>query len=133
MGKKYAIGVDYGTESGRALLVDLSNGEEVAMHVTPYPHGVIDERLPVSGIMLEHDWALQHPADYIEVLIRSVPAVIKESGIHPADVIGIGIDFTACTMLPVDGEGTPLFEARLVRQPALVGQALETSCSPGGS
>ncbi|CAK4836420.1 unnamed protein product [Aphanomyces euteiches] len=108
MAKKYAIGVDYGTESGRALLVDLSNGDEVATHVTPYPHNVIDETLPGSGRKLEPDWALQHPADYIEVLRRSVPAVIKEAGIDPADVIGLGIDFTACTMLPIDANGAPL-------------------------
>lgn len=108
MSKKYAIGVDYGTQSGRALLVDLSNGEEIATHVTPYPHGVIDEKLPESNIELEFDWALQHPADYIEVLRRSVPEVIKASGVDPSDVIGIGIDFTACTMLPIDENGTPL-------------------------
>ncbi len=118
MGKKYTIGVDYGTQSGRAVLVDLSDGLEVADHVTPYPHHVIDERLPGSGIKLEHDWALQHPGDYIEVLRRSVPAVLKESGIDPADVIGIGIDFTACTMLPVDAQGQPLsFDPELTDNP----------------
>ncbi|WP_068785370.1 ribulokinase [Paenibacillus phocaensis] len=118
MGKKYTIGVDYGTQSGRAVLVDLSDGREVADHVTPYPHHVIDERLPGSGIKLEHDWALQHPGDYIEVLRRSVPAVLKESGIDPADVIGIGIDFTACTMLPVDAQGQPLsFDSALADNP----------------
>lgn len=108
MSKKYALGVDYGTESGRALLVDISNGAEVATHVTPYPHGVIDEVLPGTGQRLEFDWALQHPDDYIEVLRRSVPAVIAQSGVNPADVIGIGIDFTACTMLPIDRSGVPL-------------------------
>lgn len=108
MATKYTIGVDYGTQSGRAVLVDLSDGREVADHVTPYPHHVIDERLPDSGTKLEHDWALQHPGDYLEVLRRSVPAVIAESGIDAADVIGIGIDFTACTMLPVDEQGEPL-------------------------
>lgn len=108
MTKKYAIGVDYGTQSGRAVLVDLSDGAEVAEHVTPYPHHVIDEALPESGVKLEYDWALQHPGDYLEVLKRSVPAVMKESGVKPEDVIGLGIDFTACTMLPVDAEGTPL-------------------------
>lgn len=118
MGKKYTIGVDYGTQSGRAVLVDLSNGHEVADHVTPYPHHVIDERLPGSGIKLEHDWALQHPGDYLEVLRRSVPAVLEQSGIDPADVIGIGIDFTACTMLPVDAEGQPLsFNPELADNP----------------
>ncbi|GIP29271.1 ribulokinase [Paenibacillus sp. J23TS9] len=108
MGKKYTIGVDYGTQSGRAVLVELSNGQEVADHVTPYPHHVIDERLPGSGKKLAHDWALQHPDDYLEVLRNSVPAVVRESGIDPEDIIGIGIDFTACTMLPVDAKGEPL-------------------------
>ncbi|QYR21227.1 ribulokinase [Paenibacillus sp. sptzw28] len=108
MSSKYAIGVDYGTESGRAVLVRLSDGAEIAEHVTPYRHNVIDEKLPESGLKLEHDWALQHPADYIEVLTQSVPAVMKESGIDPAEVIGLGIDFTACTMLPIDQAGQPL-------------------------
>lgn len=108
MSKKYAIGVDYGTQSGRAVLVDLSNGAELADHVTPYRHHVIDEELPGLGVKLEPDWALQHPADYIEVLENSVPAVMKSSGIDPADVIGLGIDFTACTMLPIDSNGVPL-------------------------
>lgn len=108
MNKKYAIGVDYGTQSGRAVLVDLLDGTEVADHVTPYTHHVIDETLPGTGMKLEHDWALQHPADYIEVLTTSVPQVIEMSGVSPADIIGIGIDFTACTMLPVNEAGEPL-------------------------
>lgn len=108
MNKKYTIGVDYGTGSGRAVLVELSNGTEVADHVTEYRHGVIDEKLPESGVELKHEWALQHPLDYIEVLTTSVPAVMKQSGINPEDVIGIAIDFTACTMLPVDDAGEPL-------------------------
>lgn len=108
MNPKYAIGVDYGTESGRAVLVNLTNGDEIATHVTPYRHGVIDEILPVNGLKLGMDWALEHPSDYIEVLTNSVPAVMKESGISPEEVIGIGIDFTACTMLPIDELGTPL-------------------------
>ncbi|WP_098742627.1 ribulokinase [Paenibacillus sp. EZ-K15] len=118
MGNKYTIGVDYGTQSGRAVLVNLADGQEVADHVTPYRHHVIDEFLPVSGKKLEHDWALQHPGDYLEVLKVSVPAVIQQSGIDPADVIGIGIDFTACTMLPVDELGEPLcFQTELADQP----------------
>lgn len=118
MGKKYTIGVDYGTQSGRAVLVNLADGQEVADHVTPYRHHVIDEFLPGSGQKLEYDWALQHPGDYLEVLKVSVPAVIEQSGIDPADVIGIGIDFTACTMLPVDELGEPLcFHPELADQP----------------
>lgn len=108
MSKRYAIGVDYGTESGRALLVDIATGEEVATHVTPYRHGVIDEALPGNGLKLEPDWALQHPEDYMEVLRQSVPAVLREAGAGADSVIGIGIDFTACTMMPLDASGTPL-------------------------
>lgn len=108
MKKRYAIGIDYGTESGRAVLVDLTDGTEVADHVTPYRNSVIDERLPGSNILLEHDWALQDPNDYLEVLASSVPAVLQLSGIKPEDVIGVGIDFTACTMLPIDSAGEPL-------------------------
>lgn len=108
MSPKYAIGIDFGTESGRALLVDVADGREIATAVHEYANGVIDERLPDSNVRLEPDWALQDPNDYIEVVKRTVPAVLRESDIDPADVIGIGIDFTACTMLPTLNNGTPL-------------------------
>lgn len=107
MGKKYSIGVDYGTQSGRAVLVDVLNGEVIAQSVKEYSHGVMDERLP-DGTKLGQDWALQHPADYIEVLERTIPCILKETGINPVDVIGLAIDFTACTMLPVNKQGVPL-------------------------
>jgi L-ribulokinase len=107
---KYAIGIDFGTESGRAVLVDVTDGEEVATAVYPYSHGVIDEKLPISGeeIRLELDWALQDPQDYIRTFQNTIPEVLKQSKVKPEDVIGIGIDFTACTMLPVKRDGTPL-------------------------
>ncbi|CAG7615950.1 Ribulokinase [Paenibacillus solanacearum] len=115
---KYAIGIDYGTESGRALLADISTGEEIAVHVTPYAHGVMTEKLPGSGTKLGHEWALQHPQDYLDVLYRSVPEVIRRSGIDPADVVGIGVDFTSCTILPVDAQGMPLcFDPALAGDP----------------
>ncbi|MBI1878469.1 MAG: ribulokinase [Chloroflexi bacterium] len=106
--KKYAIGVDFGTESGRVALVDLSNGQEVATAVHLYANGVIDEKLPDSEVRLEPDWALQDPNDYLEVFKKTVPAVLKDSGVDPADVVGLGVDFTACTMLPTKADGTPL-------------------------
>ena len=105
---KYTIGVDFGTESGRALLVDVANGREVATAVYPYSHGVIDEKLPERGVPLEPDWALQDPEDYLRTFQTTIPAVLKEAGVNPADVIGLGVDFTACTMLPVKSDGTPL-------------------------
>ena len=104
---KYSIGIDYGTESARALLLNIETGEEVATSVMNYPHGVMDEELP-DGTKLPQDWALQHPDDYIEVLKKIVPDVINQAGIDKADVIGLGIDFTACTMLPIKKDGTPL-------------------------
>jgi L-ribulokinase len=108
MSVKYSIGIDYGTESGRAVLVRVSDGAEIAAAVHPYGDGVIDSILPDGKTKLAHDWALQNPMDYIEVIKRTVPAVLKESGVDPADVIGIGTDFTACTMLPIDDQGRPL-------------------------
>jgi len=104
---KYTIGVDYGTLSGRAVLVNVAGGEEVASAVYDYPHGVMDRQLP-TGKRLGHDWALQHPQDYLDVLAHTIPAVLRESGVNPEDVIGIGTDFTACTVLPVMADGTPL-------------------------
>jgi len=105
--KKYAIGVDYGTQSGRAVLVELGSAKELASAVKPYTHGVMDEKLP-NGTKLPPDWALEHPADYIEVLAETVPEVIKKARISNEDIIGISIDFTACTMLPVDKQGSAL-------------------------
>ncbi|MCX6032819.1 MAG: ribulokinase [Chloroflexi bacterium] len=105
---KYTIGVDFGTESGRALLVDVADGREVATYVHPYANGVIDEKLPGTEIRLEPDWALQDPNDYLETFKHAIPAVLRASGVDPADVIGLGIDFTACTMLPTKADGTPL-------------------------
>jgi len=104
----YTIGIDFGTESGRALLVDARDGREIATAVHSYSHGVIDAHLPHNTQPLPPDWALQDPLDYIEVIKVTVPAVLKESGIPADQVVGIGIDFTACTMLPTLADGTPL-------------------------
>jgi L-ribulokinase len=105
---KYAIGIDFGTESARAVLVRLSDGAELAAAVSEYADGVIDEVLPGTAIRLEPDWALQNALDYVTAVQDTVPRVLADSGISPDDVIGIGIDFTACTMLPAKADGTPL-------------------------
>ena len=107
---KYVIGVDYGTLSGRALLVRVSDGAEIASAVHEYSHGVMEDTLPATGKKLPPDWALQMPSDYVDVLKKTVPEVLKQSGINPQDVIGIATDFTACTVLPVTADGTPLNE-----------------------
>jgi L-ribulokinase len=90
------------------VLVNVTTGEEVAAVVYPYGDGVIDEHLPGSDEPLPPDFALQNPQDYIKVLKETIPAVLCEGGVAPEDVIGISTDFTACTMLPIDQDGTPL-------------------------
>jgi L-ribulokinase len=109
---RFAVGIDFGTESARGLLVDVATGREVATSVFAYPNGVIDERLPLDDrfVLLEADWALQDPADYVLAIQATVPSLLATSGIDPGAVIGVGIDFTACTMLPVTADGTPLSE-----------------------
>ena len=113
----YTIGLDFGTLSGRAVLVDTRDGGEIAEAVFEYPHAVMDETLP-SGKRLPPDWALQHPQDYIDVFANTIPAVLGESGVDPADVKGIGIDFTASSPMPTKADGTPLcFLAELKDEP----------------
>jgi L-ribulokinase len=108
MTEKYVIGVDYGTLSGRALIVRASDGHEMGSAVFEYPNAVMDRVLNSSGAALGTDWALQDAQDYVEVLKHAVPEALRISGINPADVVGIATDFTACTMIPVLEDGTPL-------------------------
>ena len=110
MTEHYAIGIDFGTESGRAMLVDCADGRELATAVYPYRNGVIDEHLPLpdGDVLLEPDWALQDPDDYLRTLDETIPQLLHDTGADPARVIGVGVDFTACTMLPTTTDGTPL-------------------------
>lgn len=105
---RYSIGVDFGTESARTVLVEIATGEIVATTIHEYAGGVIDRRLPGSNFSLPPDWAVQDPADWLAALEATIPAVLRESKIEPASVAGIGIDFTACTILPTTVAGTPL-------------------------
>ncbi|MBN1172505.1 MAG: ribulokinase [Micromonosporaceae bacterium] len=106
----YVVGVDFGTLSGRAVIVRVADGAEVGTAVHPYASGVIEQVLPATGQALPPDWALQDPDDYREVLRRAVPEALASAGIPPEAVLGIGIDFTACTVLPTLADGTPLCE-----------------------
>src|SRR5687767_7666294 len=92
------VGVDFGTLSGRAVVVRVRDGAELGSAVTAYRHGVLDRRLPSGGgRLLPPDWALQVPADYVDVLRTAVPAALAAAHADPAHVVGIGTDFTACT------------------------------------
>ncbi len=106
----YVVGVDFGTLSGRAVVVRVHDGQELATVVHEYPHAVIERELPGTGHPLPPDWALQHSEDWREVLRTVVPAALAVSGVDPAHVIGIATDFTASTVLPVLADGTPLAE-----------------------
>ncbi len=108
MDERFTIGIDFGTESARAVIVSVATGEEVASAVYQYDHGVMDKSLPDGKTPLPPDFALQHPADYLRAVEHATRGALAASGVAPRQVIGVGIDFTACTMLPVYGDGTPL-------------------------
>ncbi len=105
----YTIGLDYGTNSVRCLIVDVTNGKELGTAVYEYETGE-------AGIILDpadHNLARQNPADYIkgiEVTIKAAVAEAKKTAkdFEPNQIIGIGIDTTVSTPLPVDKNGTPL-------------------------
>lgn len=105
---KYAIGLDFGTLSGRAVLVEIGTGRVITQAEKAYTHGVMDQYLPDGTTKLGMDWALQHPADYLEVVSETVRTVIEQSGVNPMNIIGLSTDFTACTILPVDEKKNPL-------------------------
>lgn len=104
---KYTVGIDYGTLSGRCVLIDVRDGKEVATSVFEYPHAVISGQLP-DGTPLRNDWYLQYPKDYLDVLRVTVRDVLKIAGVDKSQVIGIGVDCTSCTILPILEDGTAM-------------------------
>lgn len=103
-----AIGLDFGTACVRAVLVETGTGAVRGSSVAEYPHGVIEAMLPGTSLRLGVDWALQHPADYLVAMESAVRAAVSASGVTPKSIVGIGVDFTSCTVLPVDRDGDPL-------------------------
>jgi len=115
--KRYTVGIDFGTLSGRAVLLDTESGEVLASAVKEYAHGVMERALP-DGTPLPPQFALQHPDDYLDVLSTVVREALQRAGVLPEAVVGLGIDFTTCTMLPIREDGTPLCtEARYRSEP----------------
>ena len=119
MSAQYTIGLDYGTNSVRALIVNVANGQEVGTAVWGYAHGT-------AGVILGRDpnLARQHPADYLqgaEITIKQALAQARDTvrGFAPEQVIGIGVDTTGSTPLPVDAQGQPLaFQKKFGSNPA---------------
>jgi ribulose kinase len=133
--RAYAIGIDFGTESGRGVLVDCADGRELGTSVYGYRNGVIDERLPAPNddISLGPDWALQDPTDYVRTVQETVPALLTETGVDPVEVIGIGIDFTSCTMAPHHGRRDAAVRAAGVPTAApRLGEAVEAPRGAAG-
>src|SRR6476660_294130 len=97
---RFVIGVDFGTLSARAVLVDLRDGHEVASAVHEYADGVISSHLPGQKRRLPPDTSLQNPADHLRALSAVIPAVLRRSRTKPEQIVALGTDFTSCTMLP---------------------------------
>ena len=118
MSHRHAVGLDFGTESVRVIVVRLADGRIVGQADQSYRHGVIDRQLPDSGRRLPPDYALQHPQDWLDAAGTASRRAIREARIDPQTVIGIGVDFTSCTMLPALADGTPLcLLPRFAREP----------------
>lgn len=105
--KKFVIGVDFGTLSSRAVLVDAIKGEILTTAVKEYPHKIMYETLP-SGVKLPPHFALQHPSDYIECLKSVISECLEQTNTKKEQVKAICVDFTSCTVLPCKKDGTPL-------------------------
>ena len=108
MSDAHVVGIDFGTLSGRAVVVRVADGAELGSAVHEYASAVIEDALPATGEKLPPDWALQDPDDYVAVLREAVPAALAAAGVEAGDVVGIGTDFTASSPLPVTADGTPL-------------------------
>jgi len=111
MSRQYTIGLDYGTNTVRCLIADVANGKEIAAAVWEYAHGT-------HGVILARDpnVARQHPADYLTGAEITIKKALKQAGTKPEQIIGIGVDTTGSTPLPVDATGKPLaFDKRFTK------------------
>ena len=120
MPARYSIGLDFGTESVRVVVVDIADGRIAAQAGSAYRHGVMDRELIDKDVRvpLPPDYALQHPQDWLDSASEACRSAMMSSGATPEQVIGIGVDFTSCTMLPAFADGTPVcFFERFTRVP----------------
>src|SRR5262245_32670448 len=108
MSERFSIGFDFGTESVRVLVVNVRDGEIAGQAGESYRHGVVDQSLPTSGEKLPADFALQHPQDWLDSAAAASKGAMDQAKVSPDHVVGIGVDFTSCTMLPALADGTPL-------------------------
>ncbi len=109
MNHPISLGLDFGTESVRAILVD-ALGKQWSITESRYTHGQITGTLPDCDEALPPRYALQCPSDWIESAASATQAALSQAGVDASGVVGIGVDFTSCTMLPTTIDGTPLCE-----------------------
>ncbi|MGW7879900.1 ribulokinase [Staphylococcus shinii] len=102
----YSIGVDFGTGSGRAFLINTENGKIEGQYIKNYTHGTIEGTL--GGEKLPQSFALQNGNDYMEVIETGIPAILEKTDISPSEIVGIGIDFTSSTVIFVDEQMEPI-------------------------
>ncbi len=114
--RRLALGLDFGSESARALLVDVVTGEPAGRGAAAYEHGVMEDELAGGGPSLPPDFALQVPGDYLDALAAATSDALASAGAAEQDVVGIGVDFTACTILPVNKRLVPLCDAEEFRR-----------------
>ena len=103
---KYSIGIDFGTGSGRVLVIDVQTGSIKGMSVVKYKSGTIEKTL--MGNPLPANFALQDTRDYMEVLEKGIPAALLDAGVHGDAIVGLGVDFTSSTMVVTDEHLVPL-------------------------
>lgn len=105
--KRYALGLDYGTLSVRALFLDLETGQEHPAVVYEYPHGIMTQSLP-DGSPLPPEFTLEHPQDFLDGMAAVIRQGMQQLGLQPEQIVGIGLDVTSSTVLPVDENAWPL-------------------------
>ena len=108
----YSVGIDFGTESVRVLIVDIRSGAIIGQAEDAYQHGVIDRELPGGKVQLPPDYGLQHPQDWLDssaTACKKAMTIAGKTGEFSIEqIIGIGVDFTSCTMLPATADGSPM-------------------------
>ena len=104
---KYTLGVDFGSLSARAVICRVSDGSVIAQYEQSYPHAVMTDFLP-DGTRIPAGFFLQHPMDYPFALEESVRGALAAAKILREQIIGLSLDFTGCTILPLNQKGEPL-------------------------
>lgn len=102
----YSIGIDFGTGSGRAFLINTENGEIEEQYIRNYTHGTIEGEL--GGEKLPQNFGLQNANDYMEIIETGIPTIIEKANISVSEIVGIGIDFTSSTVIFVDEQMEPI-------------------------